>query len=157
MKTMVSGVRTIEPAAAESIRQMHYAILRAHRAKVVPTVGLVNNFDPDQHGFLTTPLQGFTGLQVGAGGVGTYGTIAPQADYTPPAVLPDEATPADKIRANSKRSVPRPGYPVLIFPVASGGTSFNTSFIRGGKKDDLRRFYPAKLLVKAWTHYTIPN
>jgi hypothetical protein len=153
MKTMVSGVGTIEPAAAESIRQMHYTILRAHRAKVVPTVGLPNNFDPDQHGFITPTLQGHTMVQIGSG-VGTYGALTVQGDYTPPAVLPDEATLADKIKANRNRSVPRPGYPVLIFPVAAGGTSFNTSFIRGGKKDDLRRFYPAKLLVKAWTSFT---
>jgi hypothetical protein len=132
--------------------------LEAKRAKTGPIVGVVSNFDPDIREFLTAPYQGFTSLQVGAGDSGIYGTLAVQSDYTK-AMSQSEAealglSEADRERINKKRLVPRPGYPALIFPASgSSGPALNTSFIRGGKRDDLVRAYPVKHLTKAFTTY----
>ncbi|MBA3829906.1 MAG: hypothetical protein H0X33_13280 [Taibaiella sp.] len=137
MKTLVSQVKTIDSATGRNLQTLAGQQLNLQRKASVPVVGLVNNFDPDQKNFLTTPMKGYTMLQVGSG-VATYGALAVNADYN---VLP----PGQDFSLR-----PEPGKPALIYPVAGGNTSLNTSFIHGDG-NELKRYYPIKYLTRGFT------
>jgi hypothetical protein len=132
MRTAFSQINTATtttttPSLVRGFRELGQRAVKEQRAVTTPSIGLVNNFDPDQIGFLTPTMQGFAMMQVGSG-AGTVGRLAVHADY---GKKPIESLA--KLRLE-------PGKPTLIYPVAANGPSFNTSFIRGGKETPYRKY-----------------
>jgi hypothetical protein len=147
MKRLTSGVTTTAagyPAVTSSIVVLARKKLDAQRKATVPAVGLVNNFDPDQRGFLTSAMQGYVPYQAGSG-AGTYGGLTVHADH---GVAPGYQNPNTLNNVFPNKGAgemrPQPGQPNLIYPSAAGLPNFNTSYIRGGKAEPYRPYpnYP---------------
>jgi hypothetical protein len=138
---------------------------RANRNRAsVPQAGIVSAFDPDQRGFLTPALQGFTAIQTAR-----TGTIAlnPDTGVTSYYQNPDniatgvtvnvEAGTVDTFPivrkfpyAGGRQIRPQPGQPVLFYQAASGSDSaLSTNYMRGGKADPYRDYpsYPIRRFV----------
>jgi hypothetical protein len=139
MKQMTSTVTTKEYTNAyRDIQKAARQGLDEQRAASTPTVGLVSNYDPDQRGFLSPALSGFTMLQVGSG-AGTYGTLGTHAEYGKEPVFNNSYSYEVPFEGHYKMR-PTPGQPTLIYPAAAHGPAFNTSFIRGGKALPYREY-----------------
>jgi hypothetical protein len=131
-KSRVS-VSTLNPNTSKEILKAHSRMVDQERSVVSPGVALVNNFDPDQKGFVTETMKGFAMLQYGAR-EGTVGRLAVHTDYgkTPIGSL-------DQMRLE-------PGKPSLLYPVAAHGPNLNTTFIRGGKETRYRHYDDTNLI-----------
>jgi hypothetical protein len=136
MINMTSSIAQIEFAVSNNIRQLATSKLEAQRGKMVPSEGVVSNFDSDQKQFLTKALEGLTLVQYH-----THAGLAFQDGYD--ALPPGQTQPFR----------PLPGQSVLSYPIAAGSPAMSTNFIRGGK-ENLKRVYPTKYLTKARVTYT---
>lgn len=123
--------------------------LDAVRSKSSPQLGVAGSADPDQRGFVTDALKGYTMVQRQVGAA-TTGVLSVNADYgkVPQTLYNNRQT--DFVKDKPMRMLP--GQPYVFYPVASGSTSAGLSYLKDGKADYVRT-YPSQFLTRNHRSY----
>lgn len=144
MQNIESSVKTkfIDYATSAKLKALTRQKLERQRQASVPTVAVVNNFDPDQKGFITPGLAGYTPVQTEFSG-----TIVANGDY---GISPRYQNPDTLVYkypfAGGRQIRPQPGQPVMVYRASADSPNMNTSFLRGGKAEPYRDYpsYPIR-------------